>query len=375
MVSLFLGAVLVLSLVRKLVQSLRAPDDRLLRSVTCCLLCALLTFSLGLPVSTRLVDGAIGAGSAKLLQNVLLLSTLYWLVCFYLHSATDPDTGRRRARLELVPLGLTAAVITLAMVTTPPHERDHSFTTAHMQAPEIAVFYCAAGLYLCYALAMALWWTWRYARLSTGPLAHGLWVLAVSLASMVGASALREGMVVTRWLGGTVPLPLTLVTKHLLETVAVPLFIIGLLYPGIVNRCSMVRLWWRHRRLYRRLAPLWTALHEAFPEDAFTRADRGWRRVTHGWTGIHHRYYRRVIECRDGLVRLSPHLTEFEALSSATDDLPREVIAGHLRAALRAHAESEPAPSRAVPIARPSGDSVTDDVRQLVTLSDALAVR
>jgi Family of unknown function (DUF6545) len=85
-------------------------------------------------------------------------------------------------------------------------------------------------------------------------------------------------------------------------------FLGGVCYPGAVMRLSALRLWNRRRRAHRQLAPLWTALHEAFPQDALTRVPASrWRDALSPWS-VHRRFYRRVIECRDGLVRLSPYL-------------------------------------------------------------------
>ncbi len=114
-------------------------------------------------------------------------------------------------------------------------------------------------------------------------------------------------------------------------------------------------------------------MHAAFPEDALERTRPG-----HWWDvltprSVHRRYYRRVIECRDGLVRISPHL----ALVADTEGpLEPEVAAFHLRTALRAYAAGEDAPSQAVPVALPNGDGsggLEDDVRQLTRMSEALA--
>lgn len=85
--------------------------------------------------------------------------------------------------------------------------------------------------------------------------------------------------------------------------------------------------------------------------------------------GMHFRYYRRVIECRDGLVRISPHLAQ----RGVQEDAPVTVFATHLQSALQAPAEAQPAASKALAIAMPDDDSLDADVRQLVALSDALA--
>jgi hypothetical protein len=379
MLSVILGIVLALALVWKASQLIKAPSDKLLQAVTLCIICASCSYPLGLPAGARLADSLIGAGMAKLLQNVFLLGTVYCLQCFFLFAISDRETGRGRARRELVPLGVTVLVITLAMLATPADERSHTYATANMQAPGVAVFYVAGGLYLVYSLAMALWWTLRYARMADRPLATGLWLIAAALTAMVLAGTLREVLNVVRWLGGTVPAPVIVGAKLLLD-LAIPLFVIGILYPATVARWATVRLWWHRRRMYRRLAPLWTALHREFPEDALNRSvPGGWRDVLRV-RRVHRRYYRRVIECRDGLVRLSPYLVRAGAEDGAESggaaeplsQLPPKIAARRLRAALRAHAAGEPVPTQAVPIALPSGDDLDDDVRQLTVLSDAL---
>lgn len=123
-----------------------------------------------------------------------------------------------------------------------------------------------------------------------------------------------------------------------------------------------------------RLTPLWTALHTAFPENALHPAPSGGWRDWPAWRGplgAHRRYYRRVVECRDGLVRLSPYLAPLTE-AGPVGGLPPDVVAGHLRRALREYSAGVPAPSGAVAIALPRGDSLDDDVHQLLLLSDAL---
>jgi hypothetical protein len=88
---------------------------------------------------------------------------------------------------------------------------------------------------------------------------------------------------------------------------------------------------------------------------------------------VHRRYYRRVIECRDGLVWISPYLAQQRARSGESEDraCPTE-LAGLLRAALRARAEGRTVDVRATRVAMPDGEGLDDDVRELVDLADAL---
>ncbi|MDX3532892.1 hypothetical protein PV721_00580 [Streptomyces sp. MB09-01] len=371
MLSALLGTVLLLALGWNVARLFASPSDKLVQAVAFCLLCAALSFPVGTRGGAAFVDALIGEGAAKLLQNLLLLGSVFFLKCFFIHSVSDRGAGRARVRAELIPLGITVLVITAAMAATPQVERAHTYAAANMRVAGVAVFYLTAGLYLMYALAIALRWTVRYARMSGRPLVTGLWLIAGALTAMVSAAGVREVLTLVRWLGADVPGAAILGAKLLLD-VAIPLFVIGVLYPASATRWVSLRLWWHHRRVYRRLAPLWTALNEVFPEDALHRGHPSWRDAL-SVRGVHRRYYRRVIECRDGLVRISPHLALLEAAEHpSTGELATESAARHLRAALAAYAAGEPAPSQAVPIALPNGDSLEDDVRQLALLADAL---
>lgn len=375
--SALLGVLLVAAVSWKGYQLSRAPQDLPLRSVTFCLLSALLAFPFGTDATARAVDDLLAPGTAELLQNVLLLCCVYWLMCFYLHSASDPARGRRRARLETIPLAVASGLATLSMALTPTGERGGTYDTADMQVDGVSGFYLAAGVYLGYALSMALWWTRKYARISQGPLATGLRLTAVSMAAMVLADAVRQVFVVIRWTGGPDSSPL-LTGANLTLQIAIPVFVIGVSYPGVATRLAALRLWWRHRRAYHRLHPLWTALHQAFPEDELTRlpANRWADRLL--LRGVHRRYYRRVIECRDGLVRISPYLVP--SREDGERDRPPEPsptwapdLAVRLRRALTSHGAGDPelSESKAVPLPMPAEDTLDGDARQLVVLSDA----
>ncbi|MGH3426091.1 MAG: DUF6545 domain-containing protein [Mycobacteriales bacterium] len=82
---------------------------------------------------------------------------------------------------------------------------------------------------------------------------------------------------------------------------------------------------------------------------------------------MHRRYYRRVIECRDGLVRISPHLAQLRQNGRQDDPL-----VDLLKDALRAHAAGEPVPPHATPVAVPTQAGLHADVDELVALSRML---
>ncbi len=118
-------------------------------------------------------------------------------------------------------------------------------------------------------------------------------------------------------------------------------------------------------------------MHQAFPEDALdhTRREPGllWRdRISPA--RVHRAFWRRAIECRDGLAKLSPWLRD--AGCSPEDD-PAEQ-ADVVRRALELHANGHiPSSSAPLLIAAPptTGATVDTDVRQLVRLAQALDAR
>lgn len=249
----------------KLYQWSRAPHDAPLRSVTLCLLSAALSYPVAMPGGASGVDTVAGHGAAKLVQNVLLLATVYFLMCFYLYSADGKD-ARLRARREAVLVAVVTVSIIVAAVSVPHEVFAGSFSTADMTIPQLAFFYAGAGLYLTYVLAVTARWTGQYARMSRRPHATGLWMAAIGLGAMAVACAVRAVIVGIRWSGGTVPHPL-MAAVALWLVVSILLFVAGITYSGARARITAMKLWLRRRRDHRRLAPLWQLLAEAYPEN------------------------------------------------------------------------------------------------------------
>ncbi|MEE1803489.1 hypothetical protein PUR57_33280 [Streptomyces sp. JV176] len=359
----------VSALVWKLYQLRRSPHDAPLRSVTLCLLCASISNTVAMPGGESGVDAVAGHGAAKLVQNVLLLLAVYFLMCFYLYSAADEDAGRRRARKEAVVVGIVAVAITAAAGSVPHEVFAGSFSTADMTTPQIAFFYGGAGLYLMYALGTACRWTRRYARMSRRPHSTGLWMAAVALGAMAVACAIRAVIVTVRAAGVQVSGPLMAAVAFLLVA-SVLLFAAGITYSGARARISSLRLWLRHRREHRRLAPLWELLAEAYPDNVLRPASSAaldrWRA-----RGVHRRHHRRIVECRDGLVDISPYLLD-EGDDSAVLNFDSSELAVRLRRASARIDKGVPAPRRALPLAMALGSDRESDVKQLVAVSDAL---
>ncbi|WP_385639315.1 MAB_1171c family putative transporter [Streptomyces sp. SudanB91_2054] len=353
----------------KMYQLYKAPRDRSLLAVTVCVTCTAISFCLGLPAVRVPVDGVLGPGMAQLVSTVLLLDTAYWLISFYLHSSTDRRRARRRRLREGQLTVLIVVGITWATLNAPREAHGFLYWHANPRPLEVTVLFVVADLYLLYAVGVALRWTSRFARMSVRPTATGLRLTALSLGIMAVAIALRPlNALLSRT--DAHPPPGAAQAGTVLLALALPLLAVGLSYPSIITRLTALRLWQHRRNAYRKLRPLWAILHRAFPENALRRSTRSVRREALCVRSVHRRYYRRVIECRDGLVTVSPYL----AMLGVGEGASPEAVARVLPTALRACVTDPAGTSPPVGMALPADNGLDADARQLVALSQALAV-
>ncbi|HEV2779741.1 MAG TPA: MAB_1171c family putative transporter [Actinophytocola sp.] len=349
----------------------RAPGNVPLRAVTVTIASFVLTVVFGPAATTGAIFLGLEPILSRLIQHLGMLVCGYSLIAFFLFSALDRPAARRRAMWQAIPVGAAAVILTADTVLMPAGIRDAAATLAFarpgatpLDELTIALQYVTPNLYLAYAFVCALLWIRRYARGAEPRLRHGLALTAVGMVALVLGLTVFILATLASWAGVALP-PWLFGMGLLLVLPGSVAFMLGFAYPAAVTRLAALRVWWHHRTMYHRLAPLWTLLHRQFPEDALGRVPAARWRDALSLRGVHRRYYRRVIECRDGLVRLSPYL----AGNGHPGDLP---LADRLHAGLRAHASGTPVPARAVPIAIPAADGLDADVHELITLSDAL---
>jgi hypothetical protein len=239
--------------------------------------------------------------------------------------------------------------------------------------PEVAIFYLAGSAYFAYAAGQAARWALSYAAESTGRARWGLRVAAAGLVLFGCAATPRAVFVLIRWAHGTVPAGVAAAVDMLVPIGAV-LFVVGVSYVGLAARLAALRVWAGHRRVHQQLRPLWEQLHFAFPADALDRSPMRRRRERFSPRRVHRRYWRRVVEIRDGLVQLSPHLADL----GFRPETPADEQVVLVRQALDRQRRGDPPASRAaVLVAAPApGDSKAGDskadVEQLVRLARAL---
>jgi len=170
-----------------------------------------------------------------------------------------------------------------------------------MAHPAIASFYLVGNAYFVYAYLAAGLWALRYARRASRNLGLGLLTMALGLIGLTITSVNRMILVALRVDEPGSHEAFNTVNWSL-SNWAMGIALIGICYSGGVQ--LITRLWSvvHHRRRYHELAAPWTALTAAYPELVLNRPpDRSrWQRIRRR-RAYERRFYRRLIECHDGL--------------------------------------------------------------------------
>ncbi len=371
-------AAAIIALVWMLYLVIRKPHDVRLRSMTAAVALWVVGYPFGIAASRGVNFVELEPMASRLISHALNATTAYCVMSFFLFSTFEARPAETRARWQalvlvvviavlvvstaMIPVGLRTAAAVLPAQTHPP---------AHRAAPSIGLFYATTNGYLLYVFATAGLLARRYAPQAEPRLRRALILVMAGAITLSVALSIFVAGDVAYGAGGELPGPVLAVGIATLVPGLI-LFLVGISYPAAVTRLAALRMWWRHLRDYHTLGALWTMLHAAFPEDALTRVPTSpWRdRAT--LTGVHRRFYRRTIECRDGLVRLSPYIA-MEQSNSSYQNLGRGTeLAEQVRHALRAHVDGVVVGTRAIAVAIPATEGLEADVRELVNLARAL---
>ncbi|MBF6332433.1 MAB_1171c family putative transporter [Nocardia transvalensis] len=354
----------------------RRPHDVGLRWITAMVAC----WSGNLPCIIQAIEGGgflgLDAMWWQLFGQVLVLTGAYCMVCFFSFTLLDDQRAAVRAKWNALVLVTVVIVLFVATVIMPADMRLIGARLASHQDPaargvaSIALFYTTANAFMTYAMVTAAVSTGRAARHAVGWFRRALLITTAGATTLVPVCLIfmLDGAVL--FANVNLPNPVHM-TAVMLLLPGCGLFLIGIALPAAVTRVTAARIWWRHLRAYHALAPLWTLLHAEFPEDALTRMPSNPRLDRFRLTGVHRRFYRRVIECRDGLVRISPYVAHIRGNDPRDAVTPVE-LAHQLRRALHARAAGIDVEGPAVPIASPVTDGLDADVGELLTLASAL---
>ncbi|WP_405166244.1 hypothetical protein OG203_14855 [Nocardia sp. NBC_01499] len=354
----------------------RKPRDVRLRSITAAVAC----WTAGLPFVVYASKGVDFLGLepmwSQLINHVLILTGAYCLVCFFSYSAFDRHQAGVRAKWHALVLVAVVSTVIVAAVIMPAELRTigAQVTTGKGQEARgvfsISLFYTTANCYLLAAFLSAAMATRRIVRHAKGGLRLALLITMAGLATLIVAFAIFTISSSLHFANTDLP-DAVRVAGVMLLLPGFGLFLLGITVPAAVTRVAAGRVWLRHLRAYHTLTPLWTLLHAEFPEDALIRVPTSPRLDRLRVTGVHRRFYRRVIECRDGLVRISPYMAHIQAADLQNAAAPTQ-LAQQLRQALHARASGVEVRGRPMPIASPVAAGLDADVDELLALASAL---
>lgn len=251
---------------------------------------------------TALLDGLLFTGATKLAYNMAFFTGLCLMVGFL----RERPLQRRKlwTRPEVV-LGLfcfTAMVVVTVLM--PPRLRDHTFALPFLDDWRVRAFYDIGGVYLVFGYAtcgvLAAWHARRgrpLRQVSLGIVSVGLLALSLSCVFRI----LWVNCRVCRGYGHH----FTYANVFLLGQVATIAVCAGLSIPCFASAAQFLRERAVHRSRFRELAELWQRLVDFYPELVLDQPrGRRWLPPLDYTSAV----YRRYVECRDGLTRLSPYL-------------------------------------------------------------------
>lgn len=317
--------------------------------------------------ASQAVESQLWPSLGRLGSNVATMVAAFG-ISLLVDALTTSDEGRGpdRVRARALPLGVAVVVLVASFFAAGTLRQGLGlFGGLYRSHPTLVVYALTYSLYLGYALFDVGRHAARAVPPARGFLRAGL--VLMSVGCVLGLAYLahkvfevgREvftGQAAEAFCTGpfsTVSCTLAVGTPAL----SVLMIIVGLTVPA----AGAALAWWRDRRAYRRLRPLWAALVEARPEIAFSPSGAVPEK-------LRFQLYRRVIEIRDGILAVAPD-------GEVAGD-PREAAA-RLRGALhRGRRQLLPAPEPTPPREEPDGTGQVDldaEISWLTQLAGAFA--
>lgn len=362
--NLLMWAAATIAALWKLSQLVRAPHDKGLRIVTLCTVLVFIALSTQLAVSVSAVAEFLPSRSPKLIQNVIL-TFFFALLLVLLQSSVSTSLVGSRGSLEVVLAVLANGGLVATFATTNAAAQGASYEHAG-HTPAVVGFYLIGNLYMSYATARGAHLAWSSASQTQSRARLSLRVAAAGLAvNCIGTHTPRVVSTSGRLLFDKDLLPGTATWTTPILAIGIVAFFLGIGYPGVRTGIVKIRIWIEVRHQYRQLRPLWAALCGQFNRIAMFPLVSPLREAIQV-RQMRLRYYRRVIECRDGLVCLSPFVAE-PVDSTETPEQQAELV----RDALTRAAVGEDVAMTSV-IAAPETPDMESDIQQLLTLSRAL---
>ncbi|MFG2784056.1 MAB_1171c family putative transporter [Streptomyces prunicolor] len=263
-----------------------------------------------------LLDGFTFTGFTKLTYNVAILAGLCLLIGFLREHPLQRRSLGSRWEVLLCLCCLTAMAVLTALL--PPQLRNHCLAAPYLDDWRVRAFYDIGGAYLVFGYTQCALIAARYARrgrplrrISLGAVSSGLLGLSLSCAFRV----LWVNCRACRDFGHQV----TYANVFVFGQVSTIVVCAGLSLPSLASTVQFLRERSRHRARFRGLEELWQRLVDLYPELVLDRPARYLRLAHLDYSSA---VYRRYVECRDGLTRLSPYLHAAQEVPTAAVGTP-----------------------------------------------------
>jgi hypothetical protein len=277
-----------------------------------------LSFScLLLSTSVQITLDHVYPNLGRLLSNNSTLIAAFTMVSLLLMLSLPPEQARAKIRRRFLVLVAAASGMTFLFVITPLPPVIGDFGILYRIHPTLLGYIAIFVAFFGTALTELLVLSWQYALLARHRRSLRLGLQLMAAGSLVGLVYLAEKVVYVASQGLGLPppfgadqdctsliVPAQCAFSITLPTVAVVLLAVGATLPVWAPTIGMPARWISQERTYRRLEPLWMALHETMPE--ITLVEPATPRVR-PQRDLGHRLYRRVIEILDGCLALRPY--------------------------------------------------------------------
>jgi uncharacterized protein DUF6545 len=313
----------------------------------------------------------------RLLSNVTTMIAAFAILALLMTLSLPLPEARPKVRRRLLALAVCVTGMAVSFTAASPlPETLGDFGDLYDTRPELLVYITLFIAFLGTALAELLVLAWRYARLARRRpyLRGGLMLMCAG--SVLGLVYLAEKTVYVITQAAHWPPPFAsdqscssllappqCAFSITLPITAVLLAALGATLPVWGPALTAPFRYYRNRRFFHALEPLWQRLRDEFPQITLPEQDKRASRPD-----LALRLYRRVIEIDDGRLLLRPYLSPAITIAAGEaaaahglrgQDLRATIEAAEIAAALRARQADFPIPAESPP---ERTDSRTSDV-------------
>lgn len=224
----------------------------------------------------------------RLVGNALAVCAVFCLLGMLAHAAYPDETARRRMRGQVWVLAVAAVAMTVLFLgarTT----FTIDFVNAYATEPVVAAYEVVFLSYATWGIVADIILVTRVATNAHRSFVRsGLWIGLAGAWFGLGWALWKISVTLIK-VTTKRPVPLEGEVSSLLSAAAILFVALGATVTAWGPHVAHPVVWWRARRRYRHLEPLWTALHAAVPDVEFQPPG----------AGMEFRLYHRIVEIRD----------------------------------------------------------------------------